>query len=317
MQITTADGRSFQFDSSKNGFNIATALGLPKRDTLAMTVDGIERDLAFVVDNDAAVDFITRESEAGLMLLRHDCAHVLAQAVIELYDGVQVTFGPAIANGFYYDFHREKPFTLDEFEGIEARMRAIVKRDDKFTRHLWTRDQAVEYFTAQGEAFKAEHIASIPANEDISIYQQGDWFDLCRGPHLPSTRYLGTAFKLLNVAGAHWKGQADGPKLQRIYGTCWRTDEELEAWLVHLKEVERRDHRRLGTQLGLFHTQEEAAGSVFWHAKGWTLYRLCEDYMRTRNEEYGYVEVNTPQMLDRKLWEKSGHWDKFDNNMFT
>ena len=317
MQLAIANHGTHQFDSAMKGFKIASHIGLAAKDTLAMKVDGVERDLGFSIHESAAIEFITRESTDALELLRHDCAHVLAQAVKELYDDVQVTFGPAIENGFYYDFHRATPFTPDDFNAIEKQMRAIVKRDEKFTRHVWSRDEAVEFFQNQGETFKAEHIAAIPAEEELSIYQQGDWYDLCRGPHLPSTRYLGTAFKLLKVSGAYWKGQSDGARLQRIYGTCWRNEEELQAYLQHLKEVELRDHRRLGTQLGLFHTQEEAAGSVFWHPKGWTLYRLCVEYMRAMNSKYGYVEVNTPQMVDRRLWEKSGHWEKFRENMFT
>ena len=241
----------------------------------------------------------------------------LAQAVQELWPETKITFGPAIENGFYYDFYRETPFTPEDLPTIEERMKAIVDRDLPFERQVWTRDRAIQFFSDAGETFKAEHIETLDQEEPISIYGQGAWLDLCRGPHLPSTGRLGKAFKLLSIAGAHWKGRLDGPKLQRIYGTCWRDAKELDQWLNFLEEAKKRDHRVLGRQLELFHTQQEAAGMIFWHPRGWTVYRALEDYMRRRQSQFGYQEVRTPQLYDRVFWEKSGHWDKFREDMLV
>ncbi|MFT5440497.1 MAG: threonyl-tRNA synthetase, partial [Alphaproteobacteria bacterium] len=273
--------------------------------------------LAWLIDCDAEVSIITRKDEDALELVRHDAAHVMAQAVQELYPGTQVTIGPSIENGFYYDFAREEPFTPEDLEKIERRMKEIISADEPFVREVLDRDAAIRLFTGMGEKYKAELIEGLPAGEDVSIYRQGKWFDLCRGPHLPSTGKVGTGFKLLKLAGAYWRGDSRNPMLQRIYGTAWRDEKELAAHLHRLEEAEKRDHRRLGREMDLFHFQEEAMGSAFWHAKGWTLYRAIESYMRTRLDAAGYQEVKTPMLYDRVLWEKSGHWEKFREHMFT
>ncbi len=318
VAITLPDGSVREFDKPVSGAELAASIGpgLAKA-ALALVVDGEEKDLAHVIGGDAAVAIVTRDSDEALELLRHDAAHVMAEAVQELYPGVQVTFGPAIEDGFYYDFYREEPFTPDDLEKIEKRMREIVDRDETITREVWDRDDAIRFFKDKGENFKAEHIETLPHDADISIYRQGEWQDLCTGPHLPSTGKLGKAFKLMKLAGAYWRGDARNTQLQRIYGTAWRTDKELKAYLTRLEEAEKRDHRRLGREMDLFHIQEEAAGSIFWHPKGWSLYRICQDYMRRRLEEAHYIEVKTPQLVDRTLWEKSGHWEKFREDMFV
>ncbi len=317
VSITLPDGKVLTFPGPVTGREIAAAIGpgLAKA-AIAMTVDGAEKDLAATVDRDARVSIITPSTPAGLEILRHDAAHVLAEAVKELYPETQVTFGPATETGFYYDFARDQPFTPEDLEKIEARMREIVKRDEPITRDEWNRDDAVRFFSSMGEKYKAEWIQEIPKDEVISIYKQGNFTDLCVGPHLPSTGRLGQAFKLMKVAGAYWRGDARNAQLQRVYGTAWATEKELQAYLTQLEEAEKRDHRRLGRELDLFHQQEEAVGSVFWHPKGWTLWRIIENYMRGRLEQAGYREVKTPQLLDRSLWEASGHWDKFRENMF-
>ena len=318
VAITLPDGSVRRFDHPVTGAEVAADIGpgLAKA-AVMIRVNGADRDLNRAITADADVEIVTRDSEGALELLRHDCAHVLAEAVQELYPGTQITFGPSIEDGFYYDFHRDEPFTPDDFEKIEARMRDIVGRDEAITREIWDRAAAIAHFRDAGESFKAEHIETLSKDADISIYRQGDWLDLCTGPHLPSTGKLGTSFKLMKLAGAYWRGDPNNPQLQRIYGTCWRTDKELKAYLHRLEEAEKRDHRRLGREMDLFHIQEEAAGSIFWHPKGWTLYRIAEDYMRRRLDDAGYVEVKTPQMVDRILWEQSGHWEKFREHMFT
>src|SRR5690606_22923121 len=265
----------------------------------------------------ASVEIVTRHSDDGLELLRHDAAHVMAEAVKELYPETQVTIGPAIEDGFYYDFAREEPFTPEDLERIEQRMREIVQRDEPIVREVWERDRAVEFFRDLGEHYKAEIIASIPSDEPISLYRQGDFIDLCRGPHLPSTGRLGQAFKLMKVAGAYWRGDARNAMLQRIYGTAWADPKQLEAYLERLEEAERRDHRKLGRQMDLFHFQDEAVGAVFWHPKGWTLFQTLVDFLRKRQTAAGYLEINTPELMDIKLWEASGHWEAFGENMFT
>ena len=290
--------------------------GLAKAALLGI-VDGGEWDLSRPIEADASLALITVKDDGALALLRHDCAHVMAEAVLEIYPETQVTIGPSIENGFYYDFHRETPFTDADLEAIEARMHEIVDRDEVITREVWTRDQAVTFYRDNDEPFKVELVEAIPADETVTFYRQGDFIDLCRGPHLPSTGRLGHAFKLMSVAGAYWRGDSDRPMLQRIYGTAWRTEKELGAYLHMLEEAEKRDHRKLGKQLGFFHMQEEATGSVFWHPKGWTMYREIEAYVRRRLDDGGYGEVKTPQLVDRTLWEASGHWDKFRENMFT
>ena len=315
--VTLPDGKSREFPGPTSGADIAAAIGpgLAKA-AIAMRVDGRPRDLATLIDRDAAVAIVTRDSEDGLEILRHDAAHVMAEAVKELYPETQVTFGPATETGFYYDFARADPFTPDDLEKIEARMREIVRRDEKITREVWDRDAAAAFFRGIGESYKAEYIGEIPAGEVISLYRQGDFVDLCTGPHLPSTGALGQAFKLMSVAGAYWRGDARNAQLQRIHGTAWASQKELDQYLYRLEEAERRDHRKLGRELELFHLSEEAVGSVFWHPKGWTLYRIIESYMRMRLDRAGYHEVKGPQLLDRSLWEASGHWEKFRDNMF-
>ena len=318
IAITLPDGSVREFDKPVSGAELAASIGpgLAKA-ALALIIDGDEKDLAHVIDGDVTVAIVTRDSEEALELLRHDAAHVMAEAVQELYPEVQVTFGPAIENGFYYDFYRETPFTPDDLVKIEKRMGEIVDRDEAITREIWDRDEAIRFFKDKGENFKAEHIETLPHDAEISIYRQGEWLDLCLGPHLPSTGKLGKAFKLMKLAGAYWRGDARNTQLQRVYGTVWRTDKELKAYLIRLEEAEKRDHRRLGREMDLFHIQEEAAGSIFWHHKGWILYRACETYMRRRLEAADYIEVKTPQLVDRSLWEKSGHWEKFRENMFV
>ena len=315
--VTLPDGKRLEFSGPVTGCEIAAAIGpgLAKA-AIAVRVDGRPRDLATVIDRDAAVAIITRDSAEGLEILRHDAAHVMAEAVKELYPDTQVTFGPATETGFYYDFARAEPFTPDDLEKIEARMRDIVRRDEKITREVWERDAAVAFFRDLGESYKAEYIGEIPEGAEISLYRQGDFVDLCVGPHLPSTGCLGQAFKLTNVAGAYWRGDPKNAQLQRVYGTAWASQKELDQYLFQLEEAERRDHRRLGRELDLFHMSEEAVGSIFWHPKGWTLFRGIENYLRMRLDAAGYLEVKGPQLLDRSLWEASGHWEKFRENMF-
>jgi threonyl-tRNA synthetase len=315
--VTLPDGSRRKFPGPISGGEIAAAIGpgLAKA-AIAVRVDGQPRDLAGVVDHDAAIAIITRDGPEGLGILRHDAAHIMAEAVKELYPDTQVTFGPATETGFYYDFARAEPFTPEDLGQIEARMRDIVRRDEKITREVWDRDAAVAFFRDLGESYKAEYIGEIPEGEEISLYRQGDFVDLCVGPHLPSTGCLGQAFKLTNVAGAYWRGDPKNAQLQRVYGTAWASQKELDQYLYQLEEAERRDHRRLGRELDLFHMSEEAVGSIFWHPKGWTLFRVIENYLRMRLDAAGYLEVKGPQLLDRSLWEASGHWEKFRENMF-
>jgi len=315
--ITLPDGSVRAFDGPVTGTTIAAAIGpgLAKA-ALAMQVDGTLRDLSHEIAADAAVRFVTRKDAEALDLIRHDTAHVLAEAVQELFPGTQVTIGPSIENGFYYDFSRNQPFTTEDFAAIEAKMREIVGRNAPFRRQEVSREDAIALFEGKGERFKVELIRDLPESETISLYSQGDWVDLCRGPHMRGTGDVGTAFKLMKVAGAYWRGDHRNPVLSRIYGTAWRDQKELDAYLLQLEEAEKRDHRRIGREMGLFHLQEEATGSVFWHPKGWRLYRVVEDYMRRRQNEGEYQEVKTPQVLDRKLWEASGHWENYRKNMF-
>ncbi len=317
-RITLPDGSVREFDNPVSGAELADDIGpgLAKA-AMAIRINGELDDLSTVMDADAEVAIITdRNEQEALDLIRHDTAHVLAEAVQELFPGTQVTIGPNIENGFYYDFAREEPFSTEDLETIEAKMREIIDRDDVFTKEVWDRDEAVKTFSDMGEKYKAELIEGLLEDEEVKIYRQGKWFDLCRGPHLPSTGRIGKAFKLMKVAGAYWRGDSNKDMLQRIYGTAWRTEKELKKHLLMLEEAEKRDHRRLGREMGLFHQQEQATGSVFWHPKGWIFYRTIQKYMRKRLEAGGYVEVNTPQMVDRTLWEDSGHWDKFRENMF-
>ena len=315
--ITLPDGSERRFDGPVTGTDIAAAIGpgLAKA-ALAMRLDGKLVDLATRIVDDAKIVFITRRDEDALEMIRHDCAHVLAEAVQALFPGTQVTIGPSIENGFYYDFSRNEPFTTADFAAIEAKMREIIQKNAAFVREEHDRQEAIEFFTARGEAFKAELIRDLPPSETITFYKQGEWLDLCRGPHMRSTGDIGMAFKLMKVAGAYWRGDHTKPMLRRIYGTAWRDQKELDAYLKMLEEAEKRDHRRIGKDMGLFHLQEEATGSVFWHPKGWKLYRTAEDYMRRRLNLNGYQEVKTPQLVDRALWEASGHWEKYREHMF-
>ncbi len=318
VAITLPDGSVRNYDGAISGADIARDIGPGlAKSALAVRINGEMRDLATTITTDAQVAIVTHRDADALELLRHDAAHVMAEAVKELYPDTQVTIGPAIENGFYYDFARPTPFTPDDLEKIEARMREIVARDETITREEWDRDEAVKFFEGMGEKYKAELIGSIPAGQTISLYRQGQFIDLCRGPHLPTTAKLGKAFKLMKVAGAYWRGDARNEMLQRIYGTAWFDEKDLKAYLTMLEEAEKRDHRRLGREMHLFHQQEEAVGSVFWHPKGWQLWRTVESYMRRRLEQNGYVEVKTPQLVDFSLWEASGHADKFVENMFT
>ncbi|MEC8108881.1 MAG: threonine--tRNA ligase [Pseudomonadota bacterium] len=316
--ITLPDGSVRSYDGPVTAATIASDIGpgLAKAALFAV-VDGNEWDLSRIIETDAAVALVTVKDDAALTLLRHDCAHVMAEAVLELFPETQVTIGPAIENGFYYDFHRDKAFSENDLAAIEKRMHEIIDRDETIVRSVWSRDDAVAFYQKNNEPFKVELVEAIPDDETVTFYQQGHFIDLCRGPHSPSTGKIGHAFKLMKVAGAYWRGDSNRPMLQRIYGTIWTSEKDLNAYLTMLEEAEKRDHRKLGKQLGLFHLQEEAAGSVFWHAKGWVLYREIEAYVRRRLEEAGYNEVKTPQLVDRSLWEASGHWDKFGENMFT
>ena len=315
--ITLPDGSIRRFDGPVTGTDLAASIGpgLAKA-ALAMRVDGDMQDLSRPIEHDADVVFVTRRDPDALGLIRHDAAHVLAEAVQSLYPGTQVTIGPAIENGFYYDFARNEPFTPEDFPRIEARMREIIARNAPFEREVWDRDEAIRFFEGRGEAYKAELIRDLPGTETITLYKQGGWIDLCRGPHMRGTGDVGTAFKLQKVAGAYWRGDHRNAMLSRIYGTAWRDQKELDAHLHQLEEAERRDHRRIGREMDLFHIQEEATGSIFWHSKGWKLYRTAESYMRRRLDAAGYQEVRTPQLVDRKLWEASGHWDNYKQNMF-
>jgi threonyl-tRNA synthetase len=296
-----------------DGFALAKQLAVK---ALAWTVNGQQRDLSFRLTHSANVALITRDQPEGLEILRHDAAHVLAEAVKELFPETQVTIGPAIEDGFYYDFYRETSFSPDDLLTIEARMREIVKRDEKITREEWDRDQAVAFFKEMGEHYKAEIIASIPDDQPISLYRQGNFIDLCRGPHLPSTRHLGTAFKLTKLAGAYWRGDSNNVMLQRIYGTAWANEDQLAAYLHRLEEAEKRDHRKLGRELELFHLQEEAVGAVFWHPNGWKLWQTLENFIRSKLRLHDYQEIKTPQLYDSSLFKASGHWDMYGDNMF-
>ena len=318
VAITLPDGSKREFDKPVSGADVAADIGpgLAKA-ALAVRVGGEMKDLSTVIDADAEIAIVTAKDEDTLELLRHDCAHVMAEAVKELFPGTQVTIGPNIENGFYYDFARDEPFVPEDLEKIEARMHEIVKRDEPVTREVWDRAEAIKFFKDKGEHYKAEIIEEIPGDEEVSLYRQGDFIDLCRGPHLPSTGKLGKAFKLTKLAGAYWRGDSKNEMLQRIYGTCWAEKKQLKAYLHMLEEAEKRDHRWLGREMSLFHLQDVATGAVFWHPKGWTLYRTLRSYMRERLNAEGYIEVNTPQMVDRVLWEASGHWDKFREHMFT
>ncbi|MEM6602595.1 MAG: threonine--tRNA ligase [Pseudomonadota bacterium] len=316
--ITLPDGSNRTYDQPVTGMDIAASIGpsLAKA-ALAIKINGVLCDLSDEVPSGSEVAIVTRQSPEALDLIRHDAAHILAKAVQELFDDTQVTIGPNIEDGFYYDFYRETPFSTDDLASIEERMREIVARDETVRKVIIGRAEAIAHFKSIGEHFKAEIVESIPDDEEIKIYYHGDWHDLCRGPHLPSTKKTGTSFKLMKVSGAYWRGDQNNPQLQRIYGTAWRDDKELKAYLTRIEEAEKRDHRRIGREQKLFHQQDEAAGMVFWHKKGNALWRVLEDYMRRRMVSEGHAEIKTPQLVDRKLWEASGHWEKFSEHMYT
>lgn len=311
------DGADMIFDAPATGLEIAERISKKlAKQALAMRVDGTLTDIYLTVPEGAAVEIVTREDDEALELIRHDAAHVMAEAVQELFPGTQVTIGPTIDNGFYYDFHREQPFTPDDLKAIEKRMQDIVRRNEDIRREVWDRDEAIRFFLDKGETFKAEIIRDLPAGEEVSLYRQGDFIDLCRGPHLPATSKLGDGFKLTKVAGAYWRGNADNAQLQRIYGTAWRDKKELSAYLQQLEEAAKRDHRKLGREMDLFHQQEEAPGMVFWHPRGWAIWQRVEQYVRQVYRKSGYQEVRGPQILDVSLWKRSGHWDNYQENMF-
>ncbi|MDI4657487.1 threonine--tRNA ligase [Xanthobacter autotrophicus] len=316
VSLTFPDGARRDYAEGTSGADIAAAISksLAKK-AVAVTLDGALTDLAEPITRDAKLEIVTRDDPRALELIRHDCSHVMAEAVQELWPGTQVTIGPVIENGFYYDFARNAPFTTEDLPAIEAKMREIIARDRPFTKEVWTRDEAKRVFAAKGEGYKVELVDAIPADQDVKIYKQGEWFDLCRGPHMPSTGKIGTAFKLMKVAGAYWRGDSNNPMLTRIYGTAWHDEKELAAYIHRLEEAEKRDHRRLGREMDLFHFQEEGPGTVFWHPKGWTLFQELVAYMRRRLKA-DYSEVNAPQVLDAALWETSGHWGWYKENMF-
>ncbi len=317
VNIKLPDGSVRSFEGPVTGTDVAADISRSlAKAALAVKVDGVLKDVYLPIEHDATVEIVTAKMPEGVDLLRHDAAHILAEAVKELFPETQVTIGPTIENGFYYDFSREEPFTPDDLVVIEARMREIVARDEEIRREVWDREEAVEFFKSQGEFYKAEIIASIPDGEEVGLYRQGGFIDLCRGPHLPSTGKLGNAFKLMSLAGAYWRGDSNNEMLRRIYGTAWANEKDLKDYLQRLEEAEKRDHRRLGRELDLFHLQEEGPGAVFWHPHGWTLFQQMIDYMRRKQIQAGYQEVNTPEILDRSLWQKSGHAEKFGENMY-
>jgi len=316
--IQLLDGKKINFENSINGFDLTKKISKSlEKVALIMEVDGNLKDLSHQITKDAKVRIITPKDKEGLEVIRHDTAHILAMAVQELYPGTQVTIGPVIDNGFYYDFSRKESFTEDDLKKIEKKMCEIVDRDEKTYREVWKRDDAVKHFLKIGEKYKAEIIESIPSGEEVSIYHHGKWHDLCRGPHLASTGKIGKAFKLTKVSGAYWRGDSNNEMLQRIYGTCWTTKKELDDYLRRIEEAEKRDHRKLGKEMDLFHFREESPGAVFWHEKGWLLFQRLVEYMRAKQRLAGYKEINTPELLDKTLWEKSGHWEKFGEHMFT
>jgi len=316
--IKLPDGKKIPFSKTIDGFEIAKKISKSLvKDACIMSVNGKLRDLSFSIDKDVQVKIITKKDKEGLEVIRHDAAHVLAMAVQELFPGTQVTIGPVIEDGFYYDFSRKETFTDEDLKKIENKMKEIVDRDEPTKREIWKRNEAINHFKKIGEYYKAEIIEDIPKNEEVSIYHHGKWLDLCKGPHLPSTGKIGKAFKLTKVSGAYWRGDSNNEMLQRIYGTCWSNKKELDEYLLRLEEAEKRDHRKLGKEMDLFHFREESPGAVFWHHKGWILFQTLISYMRLKQKKAGYKEINTPEILDKNLWEQSGHWEKFGENMFT
>ena len=318
ITITFPDKNSKEVQKGISGLAIAEQISKSlAKEAIAFSINDEINDLSRKVEKDSRIKILKRNDEEALSIIRHDCAHVMAEAVQNLFPGTQVTIGPAIENGFYYDFARDVPFTTEDLPKIEKKMHEIVNQGEQFIREVWSREEAIKYFSEKGEKYKAELISDLPNDEIISIYKQGNWLDLCRGPHMPSTKHVGKAFKLLKVAGAYWRGDSNNTMLTRIYGTAWRNEKELSQYLEQLEEAEKRDHRKLGKEMDLFHFQEEAPGAVFWHAKGWKLFQSLINYMRKRQDQSGYVETNTPDLLDKSLWEASGHWEKFGESMFT
>lgn len=318
ITVTLPDGARRTYPAGTTGLEVAESISKSlAKAVVAARIDGVLSDLSLPIERDVSLSLVKREDPEGLELIRHDCAHILAEAVQTLYPGTQVTIGPNIENGFFYDFARNQPFSTDDFAAIEKQMKKIVERGAPFVREVWDRDEAIEYFKNKGESYKAELIHDLPETESIKIYRQGEWLDLCRGPHMKTTRDVGTAFKLMKVAGAYWRGDTNKAQLTRIYGTAWRTDKELQDYLTQIEEAEKRDHRKIGKELELFHMQDEAQGSVFWHPKGWTIWVALEAYMRRRLRDGGYQEVKTPQLMDSRFWEASGHWGKYRENMFV
>jgi threonyl-tRNA synthetase len=316
--ITLPDGNNLTFPDKVTGLDVAEKISKSlAKQAMVISVDGDLKDLDFLIEKDCSIKIFTSKNPEGLEIIRHDTAHILAMAVQELFPGTQVTIGPVIKNGFYYDFARKEPFTEDDLEKIENKMKEIVDRNEITKREVWERNKAISHFKEKGETYKAELIEAIPENEDVSIYFHGDWHDLCRGPHLSSTGKIGKFFKLTKVSGAYWRGDSNNEMLQRIYGTSWATQKDLDEYLKRIEEAEKRDHRKLGKEMDLFHFREESPGSVFWHEKGWALFQKLINYMRARQDAAGYKEVNTPEILDRQLWEKSGHWEKYGENMYT
>jgi len=318
LNITLPDGKKFDFSNSITGLEIAEKISKSLlKQALVMSVDGNLKDLDFKITKDSSVKIFTSKDKEGIETIRHDTAHILAMAVQELFPDTQVTIGPVIEDGFYYDFARKESFTSDDLDNIEKKMKEIVDRDEKTYREIWKRNDSIEHFKNKGEIYKAEIIKSIPEDEEVSIYFHGKWHDLCRGPHLTSTGKIGKYFKLMKVSGAYWRGDSNNEMLQRIYGTSWSSQKELDEYLNRIEEAEKRDHRKLGKEMDLFHFREESPGSVFWHEKGWNLFQKLISYMRMKQDLAGYKEINTPEILDRSLWEKSGHWEKFGANMYT
>ncbi len=317
ITVTFPDGNTREVKKGISGIELAEQISKSlAKESIAFKANDEIQDLSRIIDKDITVEILKKNSDEALDIIRHDCAHVMAEAVQELFPGTQVTIGPSIENGFYYDFARDNPFTINDLSKIEKKMLEIINRGEKFEREVWSRDDALKFFSTKGEKYKAELINDLPEDETITIYKQGEWLDLCKGPHMPSTKYIGKAFKLMKVAGAYWRGDSNNIMLTRIYGTAWRNDKELNEYLHQLEEAEKRDHRKLGKEMNFFHFQEEAPGAVFWHPKGWSLFQSLINYMRNRQDKAGYVETNTPDMMDKSLWEKSGHWEKFSDMMY-
>ena len=317
ITITFPDGNTKSVSKGLSGFELASQISKSlAKESVAIKINNQLKDLSLQIENDCSVEILKKDNSEALEIIRHDCAHVMAEAVQELYPGTQVTIGPAIENGFYYDFARNEPFTLSDLPKIEKKMHEIIQRNENFTREIWSRNEAIKFFKDKKENYKVELIEDLSVDEEISIYKQGNWLDLCRGPHMMSTKQIGKAFKLMKVAGAYWRGDSSNTMLTRIYGTAWANEKDLEQYLLQIEEAEKRDHRKLGKEMDLFHFQEEAPGAVFWHPKGWSLFQSLINYMRNRQDKAGYVETNTPDMMDKSLWETSGHWDKFSDMMF-